>query len=88
MFRCVNCNKVSESGEKGNKIVTEKRDKVYYFTLLEEFGRTQLLFKKIEPKDLKETQNIVDEKETKGWEIVKEILVCSKCKEELINVGK
>jgi len=57
MYRCEDCGRITNPGEKQNRIVVEKRERVY-----ESLDKT-----------------------SKGWEIVKEVVICDSCKKLEIN---
>lgn len=74
MYRCEGCKRVTEPGGKQNRVVIEKREKIYSF------------IDSVEASFGKKIYSSNDKNISKGWEIVKEIVVCGKCeKEENLN---
>lgn len=63
MFKCNKCKRITEPGEKLNKMVTKIRERNYVNKILNKYGKEV-------------------EKESTGYEIVKEINVCDKCYDE------
>jgi hypothetical protein len=82
-YKCDNCNKISKPGEPCSKIITGKKDVIYYNTILEEDGNRKIIPKKLDPKNLSLNQKILFIRETKGWEIIGEKNICLECKEIL-----
>lgn len=71
MFKCDNCGKVTQPGEKQHKALLNTRNKEYYYEQFEEkYGKK----KRIEDDHGKPIYKV-----TVGYEIVKEISVCSDC---------
>ena len=85
MYKCQICNEVSESRERINKIIVNKRNKEYYIATFRHKRNIGRMIKYTPPtreeleKLKKQDWELISEKETKGWEIVQEIEVCRKC---------
>lgn len=79
MFYCDVCNNVSKSMEKERKVVSKQRRKVYPIRQKANPG-----FKKDSPGlRSKAKSDRIDDAGGVGWEIVKEISVCTDCYQKL-----
>lgn len=74
MFKCQSCNKISKPKESQNTVIVETRPKVY--TAIQEVV-TELEDGTVET-------NVVEAVIGNGWEIVKEIKVCTTCAQRMI----
>jgi len=91
MFICDKCGKSSLPYEKQNKIVVEKRDRIYYNVIILDIVNKTKKFLQFPEKNYKiledlklrskeENYKILKDYCSKGSEIRKEISVCTKCK--------
>ena len=87
MFICYKCKKMSEVGEKQNKVITEKRDRTYYNVIVLDLITKEKKFLQYANKDYKilaelkeKGYKVIKDYLSKGNEIRKEISVCTKCK--------
>lgn len=68
MYKCQKCGKVTDPGEKLNKVVTSTREKTYVNAILGKDGNP-----------IKDRFGNISEKISHGSEICGEMCVCSKC---------
>jgi len=91
MFICEKCKKMSEVGEKQNKIVITKKDRIYYNIVILDLLTKQKKFLQFSEKNYKiledlklrsklENFKVLKDYVSKGNEIKKEISVCTLCK--------
>lgn len=87
-FLCDNCNKISQPRTRQNKITTEKRERTYYSIIIRHKLVKKERYLQFERKDiaiLKELERdgwkIVYDKFSKGWEIIREKILCEDCYE-------
>ena len=87
MFVCEKCKKLSLVGEKQNKVIIKRRNRIYWNVITLDFLTKQkkyLQFKEKDYKILEELKEkgikVIKEYFSKGSEIVKEIVICDKCK--------
>ena len=82
MFRCQRCHKNSKYGEKQNKIIIEKREKSYHYYIVKiriQKGKTKQIYTETKPDITEKNKQVVKEFTTRGWEIVKQLILCKGC---------
>ena len=85
MFLCEGCSKSTKSRESMNALVSEKRNKEYYIGVLKHRRNNNkiILYKRPSNEEIdtwkKEGFELISEKITRGWEIEKELKLCSEC---------
>lgn len=84
MFNCEKCKKVSSG--RMNKVVVEKRNQTYSYAMFrKDRNKDKIILagSQITPEKIKELEEMrykeVKRWQTSGWEIAKEITVCTKC---------
>jgi hypothetical protein len=91
MFKCQKCGKSSLPYEKQNKIVVEKRARIYYNVIILDLLNKTKKFLQFPEKNYKiledlklrskeENYKILKDYISKGSETIKEISICDKCK--------
>lgn len=83
MYKCQNCNKISEPCEKQHIIITKKRPKSYRYYVVKirkGRGKTEQITTQTAPDRRNPNKQIIKEFTTRGWEIEKELRICKECK--------
>ena len=82
MFICEECGKVSKLYRPTHRITVEKRERTYFYTVIEIKKSRNNKTKKIRifVECTEDTDKQIVKKST-GWEIVKELQLCGECNE-------
>jgi hypothetical protein len=80
-FRCQECKKLSQPGEKQNSIIVKKRQQSYHYYVVETYTQkdSQIIFTETKPDENDKNIKILKEFTSHGWEIVEEKKVCNQC---------
>ena len=81
-FKCQKCNEPSQPYEKENKVVIEKKDRVYHYYVVKvrlQRGKVKEVYTETKPDVRDRNKQILKEFTTRGWEIVKELKICGRC---------
>lgn len=94
MYKCQECNNNTAPNEAIKLFVSKKRNKEYYIAILRHRrnGNKVILNKKLTNEEMfkwkGENFDLISEKVTRGWEIEKELKLCSKCYNYYIEAQK
>ncbi len=80
-YKCDLCGKASQSGEKLNLVITEKREKDYHYYSIKTRRNSKDEHIVTESKEVAEApgNKILKRYSSKGWEISKGIKACKRC---------
>ena len=82
MYKCSICKKMSNNNEPVNKVVTKKRPRNYHYYIIKfknPHGKTKTIITETEPDKKDKNIQILKQFDSKGWEIVEEIVCCKDC---------